>query len=81
MGDPGPMPIDQRIEVAGYGARASAYGPTATQARNMEIAEREFKEVGRALDQVIDQEFAALKVKLDAAGVPWTPGRGVPGAD
>ncbi|MEE9291445.1 MAG: glycosyl hydrolase, partial [Acidobacteriota bacterium] len=81
MGDPGPMPIDHRVDVAGRGARASAYGPTTTQAQNMEIAEREFKEVGRALDRLFDREFTALKEKLDAAGVPWTPGRGVPVTD
>jgi hypothetical protein len=81
MGDPGPMSIDHRLGVAGEGARETAYGPTETQARNMEIATEEFAEVGRALDQLIDQEFRALKEKLDAAGVPWTPGRGVPAAN
>jgi photosystem II stability/assembly factor-like uncharacterized protein len=81
MGDPGPMSIDHRLGVAGEGARTTAYGPTETQAGNMEIAEEEFAEVGRALDQLIDQEYRALKQKLDAAGVPWTPGRGVPAAN
>ncbi len=81
MGDPGPMSINDRIDVAATGARTSAYGPTATQARNLEIAEIDFKEVGQALDRLIDREFAALKKKLDTAGVPWTPGRGVPVAN
>ncbi|MFQ6006445.1 MAG: glycosyl hydrolase, partial [Woeseia sp.] len=78
MGDPGPVAIDQRLSVAGFGALSTAYGPTATQARSLEIADEEFGEVGRALDRLIDTEFRALKQKLDAAGVPWTPGRGVP---
>ena len=78
MGDTGPVPITQRLDTAAYGARTSAYGPTATQRRSLEIADEEFAEVGRELDRLIDTEFRVLKNKLDAAGVPWTPGRGVP---
>jgi hypothetical protein len=81
MGDPGPVPISTRIAAAGYGSRRSAYGPTATQKRSLQIADEEFAEVGRSLDRLIDVEFRALENKLDAAGVPWTPGRGVPVAD
>ena len=78
MGDPGPVSIDRRLDVAGWGARTTAHGPTATQSANFEIAEAKFVEVGAALDRLIDQDFAALKRKLDDAQVPWTPGRGVP---
>ncbi len=78
MGDPGPAPISHRLTVASYGAKSSAYGPTATQRRSLEIADEEFAEVGRELDHLIDTEFRNLKNRLDAAGVPWTPGRGVP---
>ena len=78
MGDPGPVSIDRRLDVAGWGARTTAHGPTATQSANFEIAEAKFVEVGAALDRLIDQDFAALKRKLDEAQVPWTPGRGVP---
>ncbi len=82
MGDTtGPVPISARLMAAGFGARSTAYGPTATQLRSLEIAHEEFAEVGRALDRLIDTEFRALKNKLDAAGVPWTPGRGVPVAN
>ena len=82
MGDTtGPVPISARLMAAGFGARSTAYGPTATQLRSLEIAHEEFAEVGRALDRLIDTELRALKNKLDAAGVPWTPGRGVPVAN
>jgi hypothetical protein len=82
MGDTtGPVPISSRLTAAGFGARSTAYGPTATQLRSLEIAHEEFAEVGRALDRLIDTEFRVLKNKLDAAGVPWTPGRGVPVAN
>ena len=78
MGDPGPMSVGDRISAAADGARSSAYGPTVTQARNLDLAEEEFADVGRALDRLIDEELGALKNELDAAGVPWSPGRGVP---
>ncbi len=81
MGDTGPVPITQRLGAAGFGARSTAYGPTATQKRSLEIADEEFADIGRALDRLIDTEFRVLKEKLDAAGVPWTPGRGVPVAN
>ncbi len=78
LGDYGPVTIKHRVDVAGFGARRQVYGPTVTQERSLAIAEEEFKEISTTLDRLIDQDFAALKDKLDAAGVPWTPGRGVP---
>jgi photosystem II stability/assembly factor-like uncharacterized protein len=81
MGDVGPVPISRRLGAAGLGSRYSAYGPTATQRRSVEIAEQEFAEVGRTLDRLIDTEFRQLKDELDKAGVPWTPSRGVPVAN
>jgi hypothetical protein len=82
MGDTTASPsISQRVGAANSGSRSTAYGPTATHRRSLEIANEEFAEVGRALDRVIDTEFRALMNKLDAAGVPWTPGRGVPVAN
>ena len=35
-------------------------------------------EVRRKLDRLIGVELPALEKKLNAAGVPWTPGRGIP---
>lgn len=81
MSDPGPAPISGRLGSASAGVREAAYGPTATQSRSLDIADEEFAEVGSALDRLIDVEFRALREKLDAAGVPWTPGRGVPVAN
>lgn len=76
MGDPGPMSVGERIAFATTDSRRSAYGPTGTDRRNVEIAERLFVEVQRDLDH-LEADFATLKENLDAAGVPWTPGRGV----
>jgi len=70
--------VSRRLNVAGFGNRSNAYGPTATQRMSLEIAENEFAEVKQALDQLIDVEMTGLRERLDAAGVPWSPGRGIP---
>jgi hypothetical protein len=75
MGDPGPVSISRRLEVAGMGTRNSTYGPTPTHRRSFGIAEEQFTELRRELDRLIRVELPALEKRLDAAGVPWTPGR------
>jgi len=72
-----PMPVTARLSHASYDPNASAYGPTATQRMSLDIAEREYSDVGAALTRLVDSEYQALKDALDRAGVPWTPGRGV----
>ncbi|MEP5766015.1 MAG: glycosyl hydrolase [Halieaceae bacterium] len=81
MGDPGLVTVLRRLEVAGYGARTNAGGPTATQRRSFEIAQEDFSQVYQQMEDLIDGEFNALQEKLDGAGVPWTPGRGLPLVD
>jgi hypothetical protein len=81
MGDPGPVSIARRLEVAGMGTRSSTYGPTPTHRRSLEIAREEFETLRRDLDQVIRVDLPALETKLDAAGVPWTPGRATPSTE
>ena len=78
MGDPGPVSIDARINIASRGSRLSTYGPTPTHRRSVEIAEREFDALRPEIDRLIDVDLPALERKLDEAGVPWTPGRGIP---
>jgi len=72
-----PMPIMARLAHAAYGPTTTAHGPTATQRDSLSIAESEYRDVGSALDRLIDGEYQALLEKLNRAGVPWTPGRGV----
>jgi photosystem II stability/assembly factor-like uncharacterized protein len=79
--DPGPVSIKRRIEVAMMGTFRSSYGPTPTHERSLEIAESEFSAVKAGLREIHDVELPALRKQLDEAGVPWTPGRGVPGAN
>ncbi len=78
-GDPGPVSIERRMGVAFMGNMRSTYGPTPTHKRQFEIAKEEFAELAVELTRLLDSDLPALEADLDAAGVPWTPGRGVPG--
>ncbi len=78
FGEPIPPSITRRLRVVLAGNRASTYGPTPTHLRSYEIAVEELGEVRRELVQLIETDLKALEEKLEAAGVPWTPGRGVP---
>jgi chromosome segregation ATPase len=75
----GPVSISNRLRVARFGAGASLYGPTAMHREVYSIAKREFAELKRELDQLVETELPVLERRLEEAGLPWTPGRGVPG--
>ena len=75
--DPGLMSVRSRLSYASYNPNTTAYGPTQTQREALAIARESYGEIGPALTRLIDVEYQALKRALDAAGVPWTPGRGV----
>jgi photosystem II stability/assembly factor-like uncharacterized protein len=77
-GDPGPVSISRRLDVANTGTRFSTYGPTPTHLRSVEIARTQFAKLQRELDSLLKVELAGLEKELDAAGVPWTPGRMAP---
>lgn len=79
--DAGPVSISRRVSVAMMGTFRSTYGPTATHRQSVEIAEREFAEIEAGIRRISDVDLQNLREGLDQAGVPWTPGRGVPGKD
>jgi len=80
-GDPGPVSIRARLNAAVMGTFRSTYGPTDMHNEALEIAENEFAGVEAGLTRIVDVEMPALRMNLDKAGVPWTPGRGVPARD
>ena len=80
-GDSGPVSVARRINVAQMGTSFSSYGPTPTHERSLEIAEQNFAGIKTALERIFNTELPALRKAMDEAGVPWTPGRGVPGSD
>jgi photosystem II stability/assembly factor-like uncharacterized protein len=60
-------------------AQLDATGPiTATAKRGYEIAADGFEKLLDDMRRTIDVELRKLEADLEAAGAPWTPGRGVP---
>ncbi len=81
MGAPGPVSITNRAGVALLGTALSTHGPTPTHESNLLMAEKAFEQVRAAYDRIVSEDLPALRKQLDAAGVPWTPGRGVSSGD
>jgi len=79
--DEGPVSINQRLQFAVMGTFRSTYGPTPSHLRSVEIAESDFATAKTRIQSISNSELPALRRQLDEAGVPWTPGRGVPGQD
>jgi photosystem II stability/assembly factor-like uncharacterized protein len=60
-------------------AQLDATGPiTATARRGYEIAADGFGKLLEEMRQTIEVDLKKLQSELEAAGAPWTPGRGVP---
>jgi photosystem II stability/assembly factor-like uncharacterized protein len=70
--------IAGRLGVAQLGTMFSTYGPTPTHRRAVEIAGAQLAAWKQDFARVVEQELPALERRLDAAGVPWTPGRPLP---
>ena len=81
IGEPTPPSVTGRLGTVAMGTRLSAYGPTPHHLENFRIAEEEFTAIRAGLHQLVEVDLPAYEDKLEAAGVPWTPGRGVPGED
>ncbi len=79
FGDPGPVSVLQRLGAVGIGNFLSTYGPTAMHKRQFEIAQEDFAEIQSGFKAILEQEMPALEAGLDAAKVPWSTGRAIPG--
>ncbi len=51
---------------------------TETNRRNYQIAAADFEKLLEEMRQVIEVDLEKLKESVEAAGAPWTPGRGLP---
>ena len=78
-GDVGPVSVSRRLNVAQLGTSFATYGPAPMHERSLEIGEQIFADIKAALDRIFNTDMPALRKAMDEAGVPWTPGRGVPG--
>lgn len=64
-----------RIARTGF---TGASAPTATHRASRTVASDQLAGVSEALRTLVEDELAALEAELEAAGVPWTPGRPIP---
>ena len=76
--EPGMPGITSRIDEIVHGLWGTTSAPTATMERTYEIASAQFDGLADRLRQLIETDLEGLEAKLEAAGAPWTPGRGVP---
>ncbi len=71
------MSIQARLWHARFDPGSSAQGPTAAQQESYRIGRKLYDETVARLTRLVDTEYASLKNAMDAAKVPWTPGRGL----
>jgi len=71
------MALGNRLWHARFDPGSGAYGPTPEQRESYRIARALYDDVVSNLAGPIETGYEALKEALDAAGVPWTPGRGI----
>ena len=76
--EPGMPGILSRVQTVVSGHWSSTYGPTNSHRRSYEIAAEEYGALQDDLRKLVEQDVAELGRKLEAAGAPWTPGRGIP---
>ncbi len=77
-GEAGAPSVRSRLGAALYDSYGHGHGPTLTQRRQLEIARAEFEQARGAARNLARTDVPAWLARLDAAGVPWTPGRPVP---
>jgi hypothetical protein len=71
------MTVQTRLWHARFSPTVGVYGPTPEQRESLRIARALYDEVVVGLMTLVDTEYAGLKEAMDAAKVPWTPGRGI----
>jgi len=79
IGEPRAPSVEDRLGVVLTGVRLSTYGPTPTHLRSFELAQQGLVTLREDLNALVERDLPALEERLEAAGVPWTPGRPAPG--
>ena len=67
-----------RLNTMMKGAMGSTTGPTETHKAQYGIVLEEYEEVIDDLKAILAEDLPGINEKLDEAGAPWTPGRGIP---
>ncbi|MEL6870749.1 MAG: glycosyl hydrolase [Pseudomonadota bacterium] len=68
------MSVQNRLWHARFGPNTNVYGPTPAQRESLRIGRTLYDNIVVQLD-AISRDHDALNAAMDAAGVPWTPGR------
>ena len=71
------MTVRTRLQHARFSPTVGVYGPTPEQRESLRIARALYDQVVVGLATLVDTEYAGLKEAMDAAKVPWTPGRSI----
>ena len=73
-----PPSVMQRVSRIMGAQFRSTSAPTTTQRDSYAVASAQLAEMSAALRALVEADLAALGAELEAAGVPWTPGRPIP---
>jgi hypothetical protein len=76
--EPSVPSILRRIYQVSGGHWNTRQQPTQTQRSSLEIAARQFSELGIELRALLDSNLPEYESRLESAGAPWTPGRKLP---
>jgi photosystem II stability/assembly factor-like uncharacterized protein len=76
--EPGMPGIMSRIQTVVGGTWSTSSAPTATHREQYGIASDGFSAVVEDIRQLVDVDVPALESRLEAMGIRWTTGRGVP---
>ncbi len=76
--EPGMPGIVGRVQTVVGGQWSNSSSPTGTQREQLDLASDLFGSMVEDLRQLVDVDLPNLQDRLEAADVPWTPGRGVP---
>src|SRR5260370_37484811 len=79
--EPVPSSINDRVQVIMEGERFALARPTQSHVDDYNIAAAEFGEQLSKLHALVEVDLAKLEKDMEAAGTPWTPGRGAEGRE
>ena len=73
--EPAPVALTRRVQDIVSGHWSSSSAPTQTHREAYRIAGEEFEPVLAQLRALVEQDVRNFEARLEAANVPWTPGR------
>jgi len=78
IGEKYPPTSRQRLNVVIGGTRYSTYGPTATHAKSLEIAKKQFEEIKSELETIVNVRIPKIEKLLLDSNAPWFEGQEIP---